>query len=507
MASPLQNVQPGNTSKKRKFEAQNNNDNETISRRRKREVSDEDKDIISKKRRVDEDYYAPIVDGETYESTAIEAPSAYHEGHRDPSIYRDADRSLMPPPPLTPMKTRFVSHITENDGRRASMEMDSVSQFSLGTKATPQRASDEAINDYDMERARRHAAATTLPLNSGVWERGEKELFFHLSYRGFEPLLPRNWMKDFPTMPLSLYERDDEEEPPLIQAHKTNGEFRAIRELRELLDVGKNVRDKVLSSPGVKREGLIEKATKKYISWALGDVGIKLSTSANAISPLPIHVVVKLKPRQTTTQCLLEMKQKLHALRARHCRARNIHASVERHQSSYETPESEEETWIAESSEDDLPVLYGIMICKSILAIFTLNSRTPAPKTASSWPSVHHDYRLSPAATDSTYGNAMESVTSTEANLRLKQSILPNAEEGLELEDDSASDPRFITDFDFSDPAKDVWNALVIAIVAMQIRRDILLLDEGRQSKDSLEDIRAGIEENSIMDIDDDPDA
>lgn len=506
MSSPLQNTQSP-TSKKRRFEAQDNNDNEPISRRRKREDSDENKDIITKKRRVDEDYYAPIVDGETYESTAIEALSGNYEDHRDASVYREADQILMPPPPLTPMKTRIVSRIIEHDGRRASMDMDSVSQFSLGTKATQQRTPDEAINDYDMERARRHAAATTLPANSGVWESGEKELFFHLSYRGFEPLLPRNWMKDFPTMPLSVYERDDEEEPSLIQVHKTNGEFRAIRELRELLDMGKNVRDKVLSSPGVKREGLIEKATKKYISWALGDVGIKLSTSANALSPLPIHVVVKLKSRQTTTDCLLEMKQKLHALRTRHCRARNIHASVERHQSSYETPESEGETWIAESSEDDLPVLYGIMICKSILAIFTLNSRTPAPKTASSWPSVRDDYRTSPAATESTYGNAIKSVTCTEANLQFKRSILPNAEEGAELEDDSASDPRFISDFDFSDPAKDVWNALVIAIVAMQIRRDMLLLDEGRQGNDSLEDIRAGIEENSIMDIDDDPDA
>lgn len=506
VSSHVQNTQPGTTPKKRKLEAQDNNDNETISRRRKREGSDEDKEIITKKRRINEGSYAPIVDGETYESTAIEAPLGSHEDHRHASTYREADRYLMPPPPLTPMKTRVISRLVEEGSRRVSMDMDSVSQFSLGTRATQQKAPDEAINDYDMERARRHAAATSLPANSGVWERGEKELFFHLSYRGFEPLLPRNWMKDFPTMPLSLYEREDEEEPPLIQVHKTNGEFRAIRELRELLDIGKNVRDKVLSSPGVKREGLIEKAMRKYVSWALGDVGIKPSTSANAITPLPIHVVVKLKSRQTTTDCLLEMKQKLHALRTRHCRARDIQASVERHRDNYETPESEEETWIADSSEDDLPVLYGIMICKSILAIFTLNSRTPAPRMVSSWPSVLDDSRPSPAATESIHSNAIGSVTSTEANLRLKRSILANGGE-QELEDDSASDPRFISDFDFSDSAKDVWNALVIAIVAMQIRRDMLLLNEGHQGNDSLEDIRAGIEENSIMDIDDDPDA
>lgn len=508
MPSPSPNAHPVTTLRKRKFDAQDNDDKESILRRRKREDSDEDNGIITKRRRIDEDYFAPIVNGETYESTAMEAPSGSHQDHHDTNTSCETDRVLMPPPALTPSKTRLVSRIIETDGRRASMDMDSVSQLSLGTKVTPQRASDEIMNDYDMEKARRHAAATKLPDNSGVWERGEKELFFHLSLRGFEPLLPNNWMKDFPTMPLSLYEREDEEGPPLIQVHKPNGEFRAIKELRDLLDVGKNVRDKVLSSPGAKREGIIEKATKRYIAWALRDVGIKMPTSTNAISPLPIHVVIKLKSQQTTTQCILEMKNKLHNLRAQHCRARNIHASVERDQSSYETPESEEETWIAESSEDDLPVLYGVMICKSILAIFTLNSRTPAPKMISSWPSMHDGYRPSPAATESIYGNTIESVISTEANLQLKKSILATADEGEQLEDDSASDPRFISDFDFSDPAKDVWNALVIAIVAMQIRRDMLLLGGGNQGDDTLEDIRAGIEDNSIMDIDDDdPDA
>lgn len=509
MPSSAQGAPTAIQSKKRKRDVQVCDDKESISRRRKREDSSEDKGIITKRRRIDEDYFAPIVNGETYESTAMEAPSGRHQADHDANTNRVADRTLMPPPALTPIKTRAVSHIIERDGRGTSVDMDSLSHVSLGTKPSQQQPSDEFMNDYNMEKARRHAAATDLPANSGVWERGEKELFFHLSYRGFEPLLPKNWMQDFPTMPLSLYERDDKEEPPLIQIHKPKAEFRAIKELRKLMDLGKNVRDKVLSSPGVKREGIIEKATKKYISWALADVAIKLpSTSTNTIGPLPIHVVVKLKSRQTTTECLLEMKNKLHALRSRHCRARNIHASVEGDQTSYETPESEEDTWIAESSQDDLPVLYGIMICRSILAIFTLNSRTPAPKTLGSRHPARGGYRPSPTATESIYGNARVSDASTEADMQLKHSNLVYPEEGEQLEDDSASDPRFISDFDFSDPAKDVWNALVIAIVAMQIRRDMLLLEDRRKRVDSLEEFRFGIGENSTMDIDDDdPDA
>lgn len=78
-----------------------------------------------------------------------------------------------------------------------------------------------------------------------------------------------------------------------------------------------------------------------------------------------------------------------------------------------------------------------------------------------------------------------------------------------EVEDDSASDPRFISDFDFSDSAKDVWNALVIAIVAMQIRRDLVLLQQSEDNSNPNDNVQQGIEEMDIDEDnnDDDPDA
>lgn len=362
-----------------------------------------------------------------------------------------------------------------------------------------------------MEKARRHAAATDLPPNSGIWERGEKELFFHLSYRGFEPLFPTNWMRDFRTMPLSLYQQPTDPEPPLIQHYKL-GEFRAIRELRELLELGKNVRDQVLSTPGVKRETIIEKATNKYITWAIRDMGIQLlplntirSKKSGAV--LPIHVVVKLKARQSTTDCLLEMKSRLHDLADRHRRARNIHASIERDSIDYETPESEDETRLAESLDDDLPVLYGVMICKSVLAVFTLNSRTP-PLSLPKGGMTRASHGQSPTPSGSVFDNTKESVTSTELNMQTKRSIML-AEQDEDVEDDSASDPRFISDFDFSDSAKDVWNALVIAIIAMQIRKDLVLLQQSAESLGTNDNVQQGIEEMDIdeQNDDDDPDA
>src|SRR4051812_13969049 len=94
-------------SKKRKAGDNNEYDNEAISRRRKREDSEEHKDVITKRRRVDADHFAPIVDGQTYESTAIEAPSLSEQtcGNVAGTV-RIADRFLMPPPVLNATKNR-----------------------------------------------------------------------------------------------------------------------------------------------------------------------------------------------------------------------------------------------------------------------------------------------------------------------------------------------------------------------------------------------------------------
>ncbi|KAK5078619.1 hypothetical protein LTR51_000809 [Lithohypha guttulata] len=487
---------------------------EVISRKRKRDTSNDNEDTgpilkygdgeapvvdsddnITKRLRTGRNLFAPIVHGKIYESTSISGPSGMHDCHHA-NIAPEADCILMPPPLNTASSRRMPAYHFQTTQESASADFDASSQFSAGTTTNLQKTSADILEEDDMERARRHAAATNLPLNSGVWERGEEELFFHLSYRGFEPLLPKNWMTDFRTLPLTLYSPDTEDaSEPLIKARKPHGEFRAIRELRDLLDLGKDVRDKVLISPGVKVETIVERATKRYIAWALADAGIKLSIPASRRGPLPIHVIVKLKSNQTTTSCLLELKEKLHALRTRHYRVRNIHESIERDTSDLMTPESGSPTKVAETSKDDIPVLYGILICKSILAIFTLNSRTPPMKNTAfpAWGRNH--YRPSPAITEST--------TAT----KLDTQHLPSMEVDEENEDDSTSDPRFIADFDFSDSTKDVWNALVIAIVAMQIRKDMLLPEGTGGVDESIEDIRAGIEDNSIMDEDERLDA
>lgn len=68
--------------------------------------------------------------------------------------------------------------------------------------------------DFSVERARRWAQAVELP--PGQWAEAEKDLFFRLSMRGFEPIIPDSWHLDFPTLPGSLFAVEGGPEP-LIQ--------------------------------------------------------------------------------------------------------------------------------------------------------------------------------------------------------------------------------------------------------------------------------------------------
>lgn len=67
--------------------------------------------------------------------------------------------------------------------------------------------------DFSLERARRWAAAVSLP---GTWSRAEKELFFRLAMRGFEPLLPQHWRHDFSTLPETLFSSSKNGKVPVV---------------------------------------------------------------------------------------------------------------------------------------------------------------------------------------------------------------------------------------------------------------------------------------------------
>lgn len=73
----------------------------------------------------------------------------------------------------------------------------------------------EVVFDFSTEKARRWTDAINLPEN--IYNESEQDLFFRLSMRGFEPVLPSHWKFDFPTLPLSLFPEPGLGFEPILQ--------------------------------------------------------------------------------------------------------------------------------------------------------------------------------------------------------------------------------------------------------------------------------------------------
>ena len=258
----------------------------------------------------------------------------------------------------------------------------------------------------------RYQDAMTLPENSGIWAEAERDLFFRLALRGFEPLLPPNWMIDFPTYPLSLFSSASSPQP-LLQSLSGN-DFRATKALKSLNSMGARIRDRALASPSLRPEPIISTTVGTYIDWALLNAKVHPSQRPNA---LPVHILSPLHRGQSTHDAITSMTAELHQLAAAHRSLHNIRESVERDS----TPISDE-THVLDDGDSALPILTGLLICSSLVVVVTLN-----------------------ACAVPTVADADES--------------------GL----------RFIATFDFSEAGMDVWNALAVAIVGMHVRKMMLL--------------------------------
>lgn len=295
------------------------------------------------------------------------------------------------------------------------------------------------MDDHSMEEARRHAAAIRLPPNSGIWSQAERELFFHLAYRGFEPLLPENWMLDFDTLPISLFAQGDATDTPLIHNVRGN-QFRACRALRQLLEAGHDVRDRTHVSPGAKREKILERVLVRYLHWALADVGLRSSNS----NYVPVHVIITKRGGRSTLETLEEVATKLHALSQRHRQPVVAQPSIEVDDQSI----AEIDQTRVVVDDETLPTLFGLVIISSVIAIVTLSPFSPIPSQS--------PIRQTASPPDSDPG--------------------PHSSH---LPDFNPDRLRIIAELDFSQKDQDVWNALGIAIVAMQVRREALKANLG----------------------------
>ncbi|KAL6248331.1 hypothetical protein RBB50_004586 [Rhinocladiella similis] len=347
------------------------------------------------------------------------------------------DRVLMPPPrahaghkskiPQNPLITSVTPAI------RPSVRDDDD-----GTPLTLlARGRTEDMDESTMEERGRYIASIQLPPNSGIWSQTEKDLFFHLAYRGFEPLLPQSWMLDFGTLPISVFAHENTTDPPLIH-HVRDKQFRAARALRQLFEAGHEARDRSYVSPGARREKMLERSMKRYLYWALTDMGLRPKSDPNYI---PVHTLTRRRRGRTTLQTLEHVAQKLQRLADRHYQARNVQPSIELHSLSLTDTDN------ARVIEDDgtLPTVIGLVMISSVVAVVTLspfaqpNTQPPSIRQTASPPLSDQDAQTAPTS-------------SSEVTDRL----------------------RIIAELDFSLKDQDVWNALGVAIVAMQIRKEAL---------------------------------
>jgi hypothetical protein len=354
------------------------------------------------------------------------SPSTFPRQSATALAKAERDRALMPPP-ATPVQGSNHADI--------SYQPRDDDAISLTTTAMTKRRVED-MDEEQMEAARRHAAAIQLPADSGTWSQAEQELFFRLAKRGFQPLLPQNWMIDFDTLPLSIFAHEDSIDPPLIQNMRDN-QFRAAHALRRLLEAGHDVRDRTHVSPGVRRERILERIVKRYLHWALTDVGLRPNSLSNY---LPTHVIVTHRKGRSTFQTLEEMASKLHNLAERHRKAEKVYPTIEPHESHLVL--SSQLDSVPDTSE--IPTLFGLVFISSVLAIVTLSPFT-AEKTM----------------TASSSGSQFNSP--------------PVFNDCL----------RTIVDLDFSQRDQDVWNSLGVAIVAMQIRNEALKANTADMTDDA----------------------
>ncbi|KAE8146236.1 hypothetical protein BDV25DRAFT_143898 [Aspergillus avenaceus] len=267
------------------------------------------------------------------------------------------------------------------------------------------------IFDFSAERARRWASAVDLP--EGLYNKAEQDIFFRLAMRGFEPIIPRRWRHDFPTLPSTLFaDQNDDEPEPLIRALKPTQTY-AIKSLSNLFSLGGRVRDHRIL--GLSPEILIKKAIEKYINWALNDVNLHMESETPQL-----HLVRTLDEGETTLTAVTRLNQRLQSMAIQYNKVMGMTVIGNDH-SSADSRIKEEDHVLTENQDPRVyPLLIGFLICGHMVTILTLGT--------------------DPSSTT------------------------------------NGADSKFMFNFDLEESGQDVWNSLAIAIIVMKVRDTMLQL-------------------------------
>jgi hypothetical protein len=108
------------------------------------------------------------------------------------------------------------NYVADNSNSDEDKELEELEN----TYAIPEDEKANVLFDFDRERDKRLAVAVSIPKN--MYTQQEKSLFLQLAMRGFEPLAPKHWQFDFPTLPDSLFpEPGKKKSDPIIKISRS----------------------------------------------------------------------------------------------------------------------------------------------------------------------------------------------------------------------------------------------------------------------------------------------
>ncbi|KAF7158423.1 hypothetical protein CNMCM5623_003426 [Aspergillus felis] len=252
--------------------------------------------------------------------------------------------------------------------RKSNQNCDAVVQHSgsaarVGdTLAIQEDEANDSVPDLSLERAKRWANAVNVP--KGLLSEVEKQLFYRIAMRGFEPLLPKQWHYDFSTLPNSLFAVSGEKPSPLINAIR-GSEFYAIRSLSVLFSLGGYVRDCNLVHR--RPEPIIKRAISKYIRWAVYDAGLHVSSNA-----IPLYAIGARKRGESTVKAVVKVNRRLQRLADRFRSAYGLASPTK----ELVAPANRAKA----KAPNRPPLLTGFVISGPVVAILTLNTDPSAAK-------------------------------------------------------------------------------------------------------------------------------
>ncbi|KAF2019991.1 hypothetical protein BU24DRAFT_448361 [Aaosphaeria arxii CBS 175.79] len=225
----------------------------------------------------------------------------------------------------------------------------------------------EETKDTEEERLRRDEQGQHL--RSAGWTEDAIFLFQKLGMRGFEPLMPADWIDDFKSLPYDLFTNNLDKAfiKPALDRSGASADFHAFRALEELFQLGGRARDAIHQKAELRTpEILIRRAIRSYNKWALKDGGVD-----NLWGQLSLFEVVSASTTTSSVEIQSKMRNRLELLANRWHEAYRL-AGLHK----------DPETPIKSSLDDcaplpDIPTLYGIIASHTIMAFVSYDASVP----------------------------------------------------------------------------------------------------------------------------------